>query len=102
MITDIILWFLTDDVMILFWTLEILIVLFVAYKSKVPVVVVLSLPGVAWLTFYIWTHFGWWDSLEAAAAWSRIAHMVTIGSITYGLFRMTKASRVRMTDGITN
>lgn len=98
--TDVILWYLTDDVMILFWALEISFVLFVTAKSKVPTVVVLSLPGVVWLAFYVWTHFGWWDSVAAAQAWSRIAHLITIGSITYGLWRMVGASRID--DGITD
>ena len=97
--TELSLWFLTDDVMILFWALEIAFVLFVTARAKVPIVVILVLPGIAWLTFYVWTHFNWWDSLAAAQAWSRIAHIVTIGSISYGLYRMGKVSRI---DGIVH
>lgn len=91
--SELILVVITDDVMMLIWALYIVFVLYVIAKTKVPQVAWMILPGVAWLLFYTWTHFGLWTDSAHAVAWSRVAHIATVWAICSGLWSMVKASR---------
>lgn len=83
---------LTDDLMLFLWATVTIASVFVATRNGLPRVLVLALPGVAWFLFYVWVHYDLWSSVNAAVAWSRVAHTVTVTSILYALWTMYRAS----------
>ena len=84
---------LSDDVMIAAWSALILFIVFVSYKTKIAGVLFVNVGAVAWLAFYVWTHFNFWESYGAAVAWSRMAHLINILSRALAVFLMFMSAR---------
>lgn len=83
----------SDDVMIVVWAAFILFVIFASYRTKIAGILFLSVGGVAWLLFYWYTHFGLWDTYDAAVSWSRTAHIVNVLSTSIALYLMLLSAR---------
>ena len=80
----------SDDLMIIIYTALLVLMCYVAYRTRVYGILVVAPGAVAWMLFYLWTHFGWWPSLDVAVQWSRVAQLLFTGGLAVGLVLMCK------------